>query len=70
MHVDYQTTSPFSKEEVMKYMYTLIELKHIQSKNEFKGQSTHFMIQDNAHVLEYRINYLMDGMYRKKRAKF
>lgn len=24
------------------------------------------MIQDNVHVLEYRINYLMDGMYRKK----
>lgn len=51
----------------MKYMYTLIEIqKNIQSKNEFKGQSTHFMIQDNVHVLEYRINYLMDGMYRKK----
>lgn len=27
------------------------------------------MIQDNAHVLEYRINYLMDGMYRKKTSK-
>ena len=67
MRVDYQTTSPFSKEEVMKYMYTLIEIqKNIQSKNEFKGQSTHFMIQDNVHVLEYRINYLMDGMYQKK----
>ena len=65
--VDNQTTNPFSKEEIMKYMYTLIEIqKNIQSKNEFKGQSTHFMIQDNAHVLEYRINYLMDGMYRKK----
>ena len=70
MRVDYQTTSPFSKKEVMKYMYTLIEIqKNIQSKNEFKGQSTHFMIQDNAHVLEYRINYLMDGMYRKKTSK-
>ena len=70
MRVDYQTTSPFSKEEVMKYMYTLIEIqKNIQSKNEFKGQSTHFMIQDNVHVLEYRINYLMDGMYRKKTSK-
>ena len=27
------------------------------------------MIQDNVHVLEYRINYLMDGMYRKKTSK-
>lgn len=27
MRVDYQTTSPFSKEEVMKYMYTLIEIQ-------------------------------------------
>ena len=24
------------------------------------------MIQDNANVLEYRINYLVDGMYQKK----
>ena len=70
MRVDNQTTNPFSKDEVMKYMHTLIEIqKNIQSKNEFKGQSTHFMIQDNAHVLEYRINYLMDGMYRKKTSK-
>lgn len=54
----------------MKYMHTLIEIqRNIQSKNELKGQSTHFMIQDNAHVLEYRINYLMDGMYRKKTSK-
>ena len=67
MRVDNQTTNSFSKEKVMKYMHTLIEIqKNIQSKNEFKGQSTHFIIQDNAHVLEYRINYLMDGMYRKK----
>ena len=43
----------------VEYSHTLIEIqKNIQSKNEFKGQSTHFMIQDNAHVLEYRINYL------------
>ncbi len=65
------TTNPFSKEEVMKYMHTLIEIqKNIQGRNEFNGQSTHFMIQDNANVLEYRINYLVDGMYQKKRAKF
>ena len=71
MRVDYQTTNPFSKEEVMKYMHTLIEIqKNIQGRNEFNGQSTHFMIQDNANVLEYRINYLVDGMYQKKRAKF
>ena len=70
MRVDNQTTNPFSKEEIMKYMHTLIEIqRNIQSKNELKGQSTHFMIQDNAHVLEYRINYLMDGMYRKKTSK-
>ena len=70
MRVDNQTTNPFSKEEVMKYMHTLIEIqKNIQGRNEFKRQSTHFMIQDNAHVLEYRINYLMDGMYRKKTSK-
>lgn len=67
MRVDNQTTNPFSKGEVMKYMHTLIEIqKNIQDRNEFKRQSTHFMIQDNAHILEYRINYLMDGMYRKK----
>ena len=67
MRVDNQTTNPFSKEEVMKYMHTLIEIqKNIQGRNEFKRQSTHFMIQDNAHVLEYRINYLM---YRKKTSK-
>ena len=54
----------------MKYMHTLIEIqKNIQGSNEFKGQSTHFMIHDNVHVLEYRINYLMDGMYRKKTSK-
>ena len=27
------------------------------------------MIQDNANVLEYRINYLVDGMYQKKTSK-
>ena len=70
MRVDHQTTNPFSKGEVMKYMHTLIEIqKNIQGRNEFNGQSTHFMIQDNVHVLEYRINYLMDGMYRKKTSK-
>ena len=70
MRVDNQTTNPFSKEEVMKYMHTLIEIqKNIQGRNEFKRQSTHFMIQDNAHVLEYRINYLMDGMYRKRTSR-
>lgn len=32
MRVDYQTTNPFSKEEVMKYMYTLIEIQKKHSK--------------------------------------
>ena len=43
MRVDYQTTSPFSKEEVMKYMYTLIE---IQKTFKVKMNS-----RDNLHIL-------------------
>lgn len=73
IRVDNQVTKFFSKTETLNYMNTIIDvqnkIRENENKSEINLETTSLLIQDNAQILKYRINYLLDGMYKKKTNK-
>lgn len=70
MRVDNQVTKGYSKQETLNYMKTLINVQNELSKcgiqDEIKTNMNTLLILDDSQILSYRINYLLDGMFKNK----
>lgn len=66
MRVDNQITKNLNKVDMFSYMKTLIHVQEMIAKKTLDNSLVNFMIDDDKNVLSYRIQYLMEGTYKKK----
>ncbi|MDO4465744.1 MAG: M56 family metallopeptidase, partial [Bacillota bacterium] len=68
MRVDNQVTQNFSEQDTLNYMKTLVSIQEKLTQEE--KQAIYFSINDNSKILSYRINYIMNGMFKKNTNTF
>ena len=69
MRVDHQITKNLNKVDMFSYMKTLVHVQEVIKKKTFDNSLANFMMDDDKNVLSYRIQYLMEGTYKKKTNK-